>query len=281
MKRPLITLTTDFGLADHFVAAMKGVILGIAPQARIVDISHQIEPFAIAQAAFTLDQAARCFPPRSIHVAVVDPGVGSARRPLLVEAGGQYFIAPDNGLLTMIYARTQPRVRVISAQRYFRHPVSRTFHGRDIFAPVAAHLAIGTAPARFGKVISDYIRGKFEHPAQAGPARWRASILAVDRFGNLITNLPAADFAFLAHSRFRLKAGGRVVQRWVESYSEGAPGELLLIAGSSGYLEIATRQASAARLCGCAAGDSIELRCTGAGGAKTAVALTRTTAGRE
>ena len=280
MKLPLITLTTDFGLADHFVAAMKGVVLGIAPQARIVDISHQIEPFAIAQAAFTLDQAARCFPPRTIHVAVVDPGVGSARRPLLAEAGGQYFIAPDNGLLTMIYSRTRPRVRVISAQRYFRHPVSRTFHGRDIFAPVAAHLALGTAPARFGKLISDYVRGEFERPAPAAPGRWRASILAVDRFGNMITNLPAADFAFLARVPFRLKAGRRVVRRWVESYSEAAPGELLLIAGSSGYLEIAARESSAARLCGCAAGDRIELRCASSGGAKTAEALTRTTAER-
>lgn len=280
MKHPLITLTTDFGLADHFVAAMKGVILGIAPQARIVDISHQIEPFAIAQAAFTLDQAARCFPRGTVHVAVVDPGVGSARRPLLVEAGGHYFVAPDNGLLTMIYARSQPRVRVITAGRYFRHPLSRTFHGRDIFAPVAAHLALGAAPASFGKPISDYVRGEFERPVQTAAGRWRASILAVDRFGNLITNLPAADFAFLGQVPFRLKAGRRVVKRWAENYSEAAVGELLLLAGSSDYLEVAAREASAARLCGCAAGDVVELRCARTGGATPPEALTRTTAGR-
>lgn len=259
MKEPLITLTTDFGLVDHFVAAMKGVILGIAPRARIVDISHEIQPFAVPQAAFTLDQAARCFPRGTIHVAVVDPGVGSERRPLLAEAGGQYFLAPDNGLLALVCARTRPRVRAITAARYFRRPVSRTFHGRDIFAPVASHLARGVKPAQFGRLISDYDRGKFAAPFASAERCWLGAVLAVDRFGNLITNFPSDQFGHLSRTRFRLRAGRKTVRRWAESYSQGLPGEVLLIPGSSGFLEVASNQGRAAAMTGCVAGSELRL----------------------
>jgi S-adenosylmethionine hydrolase len=146
VTRPVITLTTDFGLSDHFVGVMKGVILGIEPAAQIVDISHGVQPYQIVDGAFTIAQAYRYFPKKTIHVVVVDPGVGSARRPLLAEMGGQYFVAPDNGVLSMVFAREKPKVRHITNERYFLHPLSRTFHGRDVFSPVAAHLAAGVPP---------------------------------------------------------------------------------------------------------------------------------------
>jgi S-adenosyl-L-methionine hydrolase (adenosine-forming) len=155
---PIITLTTDFGLSDHFVGVMKGVILGIQPAAQLIDISHGVQPYDIADGAFTIAQAYGYFPKKTIHIVVVDPGVGSARRPLLAEMAGQYFVAPDNGVLSMVFGREtaagkQCRVRHITNEGYFVHPVSRTFHGRDVFSPVAAHLAAGITPAQFGKRI--------------------------------------------------------------------------------------------------------------------------------
>jgi S-adenosylmethionine hydrolase len=259
MRQLMITLTTDFGLSDHFAAAMKGVILGIEPRARIVDITHDIAPFAITEAAFVLAEAARCFPPETVHVVVVDPGVGTSRRPILVCAAGQYFVAPDNGVLSLIYAREQHQVRAITAERFFRHPVSRTFHGRDIFAPVAAHLARGVPPARFGKLISDYERGDFAAPARNGPRRWTGRVLKVDRFGNLITNFATNEFSAVEGGPFMVSAGRRRITHCFRSYAEGQPGRLFLIAGSSGYFEVAANQASAAKLTGCKAGAVIRL----------------------
>src|SRR5215467_11106191 len=161
MTKPTLTLTTDFGLSDHFVGTMKGVILGICPGAQIVDISHDITPFEIGEAAYMIAQAYRYFPKKTVHVVVVDPGVGTVRRPILMEAAGQYFVAPDNGVLSMIYSREKSKVRVVANQRYFRKPVSHTFHGRDIFAPVAAYVARGESSKRVGKIIDDYLRPAF------------------------------------------------------------------------------------------------------------------------
>src|SRR5665213_1512801 len=160
MPNRLITLTTDFGTSDHFVGAMKGVIATIAPSARVVDITHHIAPFNILEGAFTISEAAAYFPKGTIHVVVVDPGVGTVRRAILAEAAGQFFIAPDNGVLTMVYENTAkpPKVRVITNPQLALKNVSRTFHGRDIFAPAAAHLARGAKPAQFGKLINDTIR---------------------------------------------------------------------------------------------------------------------------
>ena len=158
MRAPILTLTTDFGLSDHYVGSMKGVILGICPRAQLVDISHQVSRHAIAEGAFVVAQAYRSFPPGTVHVVVVDPGVGSQRRPILMEAAGQYFIAPDNGVLAMVFAREKHKVRLISNARYFHRPVSQTFHGRDIFAPVAAHVAAETIPSA---------------PPDAPPGFWR------------------------------------------------------------------------------------------------------------
>jgi S-adenosylmethionine hydrolase len=143
MAKPILTLTTDFGLTDHFVGVMKGVILDICPQAQIVDISHEVAPFAIAEGAYLIAQAYPYFSKNTVHIVVVDPGVGTARRPILVEAAGQYFVAPDNGVLGMIYSREKHKVWAITEGRIFLQPVSQTFHGRDIFAPAGAHLAAG------------------------------------------------------------------------------------------------------------------------------------------
>ncbi len=259
MRKPIVTLTTDFGLQDHYVGAMKGVILGICPQAQIVDISHCVTPFLITEGAFLLAQAATCFPPKTVHVAVVDPGVGSARRPILVEAAGQYFVAPDNGVLAMIYAGQPHKARVISNQRYFRQPVSRTFHGRDIFAPVAAHLAAGLPAPRLGKRIEDYLRPAFLKPRRSGKRTWTGQILHIDHFGNLVTNFHSGDFPDLETRNVSMAIGPQQVSVVARSYAECGPGELFLIVGSSGYVEVSINQASAARAIGCETGAPAEL----------------------
>jgi len=259
MQKRLITLTTDFGSTDHFVGTMKGVIFGIYPAAQIIDITHEVQAFEIADGAFTIAQAHRYFPKQTIHVVVVDPGVGSTRRPILAEMAGQFFIAPDNGVLSMIFEAQSPKVRHISNQRYFLHPLSRTFHGRDIFAPVAAHLASGVAPAKFGKLIDDSLRLNFHRPTQTGKNAWRGSVLKVDRFGNLITNLHRDDFPNLEVRPFRLLAGRQPVTRLALTFTECAPGDLFVLVGSSGYLEVATNQGSAAKILGCGAGSQVEL----------------------
>ena len=238
---------------------MKGVILSICPRARIVDISHGVGAFEIAEAAFTLAQAYRYFPRGTVHVVVVDPGVGTSRRPILAQAAGQYFIAPDNGVLSMVYAREKHKVRAISNARYFLQPVSNTFHGRDIFAPVAAHLAGGVAAARFGKLIADYLRLDFDKPARTGRRTWTGAILKVDRFGNLVTNFSVEDFPDLDKGSFEMAVGPQRISVLARTYAERAAGEAFLIAGSAGYYEISVGQASAAKLLGCAAGAPLEL----------------------
>ncbi len=259
MPAPLITLTTDFGLTDHYVGAMKGVILSICPRARIVDISHGVSAYEIAEAAFTLAQTYGCFPRGTVHVAVVDPGVGTARRPILVEAAGQRFVAPDNGVLSLVMARAKYRARIITSTRYFRQPVSNTFHGRDIFAPVAAHLALGAAPARFGKRIEDCLRLDLDQPVRTGRRVWTGAILKVDHFGNMVTNFSVADFPDLDRRAFEMAAGARRIDVLARNYAERAPGEAFLIAGSAGYYEISVGQGPAAKLLGCAAGAPLDL----------------------
>jgi S-adenosylmethionine hydrolase len=259
MPAPLITLTTDFGLSDHYVGTMKGVILSICPRARIVDISHGVGAYEIAEAAFTLAQSYSYFPRGAVHVVVVDPGVGTSRRPILAVAAGQYFIAPDNGVLSMIYAREKHRVRAIDNARYFLQPLSNTFHGRDIFAPVAAHLAGGVTPGRFGKTIADYLRLDFDKPARTGRRTWTGTILKVDRFGNIVTNFSGADFPDLDKRDFEVAVGPQRVSAFARHYAERGMGEAFLILGSAGYYEISVGQASAAKLLGCAAGAPVEL----------------------
>jgi S-adenosyl-L-methionine hydrolase (adenosine-forming) len=261
MKRPVITLLTDFGSADHYAGAMKGVMFGICPDVQLVDISHEIASYAIAEAAFTLSQAWTCFPTGTVHLAIVDPGVGSARRPILVEAGGHYFVAPDNGLLTMLYdAVPEHEVREITTDKYFRQPVSRTFHGRDVFSPVAAHLANGIDPAEFGKRIEDYVRLDFARPARSGENTWTGTILKVDHFGNLITNFDSETWLRLAADLFEMKIGTCVVSRMASSYAQMQPGDLFVIGGSAGFLEVSINRGSAWKAVDARSGDTIELR---------------------
>lgn len=261
MKEPLITLLTDFGLADHYVAAMKGVILGICPRARLIDISHQITPFAIPEGAYTLAQAWRYFPKGTVHLAVVDPGVGSARRAIAAEAAGHRFVAPDNGLLTMVLASVRgAKIHELTAHRYFREPVSHTFHGRDIFAPVAAHLAKGLDLARVGKPLVDPVMGNFAEPTQLTDGRWRGTVLSVDSFGNVITNFDWARFHEISTRPFRLKLASRTLTKYHPTYASVPSGELFVMLGSTGYVEISMNQARAASALKVSPGAEITLK---------------------
>jgi hypothetical protein len=259
MPSPIITLTTDFGMEDHFVGVMKGVILSIAPRSRIVDITHQIRAFDIAEAAFVLSEACRRFPEKTVHVVVVDPGVGSARRPVLAQGGGHTFIAPDNGVLSIVLAREKCTVRHITAEKYFLKPVSKTFHGRDVFAPVAAHVAAGVPASRMGPKIADALRSNFMEVHRVGKRTWAGRILKIDRFGNLITSLSAEEFAPMLERPFEIGVGLERVIRKVSSYEEAEFGEPVVIAGSAGLLEIVFRQDSAAKRLGCGTGAPVEL----------------------
>ncbi len=259
MPSRIVTLTTDFGLADHFVGVMKGVILGRCPTARVVDLNHQVSPYEIAEAGFTIAEAYRYFPKRTVHLVVVDPGVGTSRRPILVEAAGQFFVAPDNGVLSMVYDREKHRVRHVTAERYFLKPVSHTFHGRDIFAPVAAELARGTAAARLGRRIEDYARLEFHKPVRTGRRFWTGTVLKIDRFGNITLNFHISEFPSVKTRPFSLAIGAERVTEMAGTFAECPPGELRLLEGSSGYLEVAANQAPAARRLGCGVGAPAEL----------------------
>jgi S-adenosylmethionine hydrolase len=240
---------------------MKGVVLGICPEVQLVDISHEVAPFAIAEAAYTLAQAWNCFPSGTIHLVVVDPGVGSGRRPVLVEAGEHIFVAPDNGVLTMVLdSYPAATVREISAADYFRHPVSRTFHGRDIFAPVAAYLASGAQASRFGETVKDWVRAEFSKPVRMESNRWLGVILKVDRFGNIVTNFDWESFRRVGEQSFDLRVGSQSVTNFHPSYYAAKPGELFVLAGSGGYLEVSIKNRSAGGLLEVASGTGIELR---------------------
>lgn len=245
MRYPLITLTTDFGLDDHYVGAMKGVISDIAPRARIVDITHEIPPYAILEGAFSIAQAWRTFPAGTVHVVVVDPGVGSSRKALLAQVGKQHFVAPDNGVLSMILREEKHSLRQITASKYFRKPVSATFHGRDIFSPVAAHLASGVPASQFGPRQEECVMLENIAPLQTAKNAWQGIVFKADRYGNLITNFPSGEFAKLP---FEIRAGKKRISIFHETFSHGAPGEIFVLAGSSSYLEIVANQASAAQL---------------------------------
>lgn len=258
-RKPLITLTTDFGSSDHFTGAMKGVILGICPDASIIDITHELRPYEITEAAFTFGEAWRWFPKGTVHIVVVDPGVGSARRALLAEAGGQYFIGPDNGVLTSALNEPKAKAREVTARRYFLPEVSATFHGRDIFAPCAAHLAAGSKPGSFGKLVIDALRLKMDKPTQTSKRQWTGTILKIDRFGNVITNFRLGDFPWIATNPFVFTVGFEQVGVLAPHFAACPYGEYCVVAGSSGYMEIVLREASAAKSLGVAAGAPVEL----------------------
>jgi S-adenosyl-L-methionine hydrolase (adenosine-forming) len=260
LSDPIITLTTDFGTNDHLVGAMKGVILNIHPAARIVDINHHVAPFDILDGALAIASAYSYFPPRTIHVVVVDPSVGTLRRPLLVSGEKQYFIAPDNGVLSMIYERESCMVRHITAEHYFLNPISPTFHGRDIFAPTAAWLAKAFQTEAFGEEIKDYVRFTMPKAKTAGQTV-KGVVLRVDAFGNLITNLTAETVpeSAVASGAIKLSVNGKEVRKIARTFGDGGPGEPIALFGSAGYLEIAVNRGSAARTLGVNRGAEVTL----------------------
>jgi S-adenosyl-L-methionine hydrolase (adenosine-forming) len=263
-RTAIITLTSDFGLNDHFIGAMKGVILEIAPEAQIIDISHAVQPFDILDGALTISQAYSYFPSGTVHMVIVDPGVGSARRPVIMTGDRHLFVAPDNGVLSMIYDRQERiSVRHVTAEHYFLQPRSNTFHARDIFSPVAANLAKGVAPDRFGEQITDYVRFGAPRPKPVDECTLRGVVLKVDRFGNLITNITPQDAPRLfgvTPPPFKIAIGAKApATRMCKNYAEGAPGEVFGILGSMGFLEIAANRGSAFQLLGAGKGSEVNV----------------------
>ena len=255
---PVIALLSDFGLRDHYVGTMKGVMLGIAPDAVFVDLTHDIPPHDIHQGSLQLAAACGYFPPATIFLAVVDPGVGSARRALAVEAGGHHFVAPDNGLLTAALAGRPPaRMVEISAPQYARPTISRTFEGRDRFGPAAAWLARGTPIDALGPAVAEYLR--LEIPvASVNRSRLTGAVLFVDRFGNAVTNIDRATFERFAPGRgTTIAVAGRTIAGPVATYAEIAAGSAAVLFGSSDHLEVAINGASAAEQLGLGPGAAI------------------------
>jgi S-adenosyl-L-methionine hydrolase (adenosine-forming) len=245
--RPVIALLSDFGARDHYAGTMKGVILGICPEATIVDVTHEIAAHDVLEGALQLAATYRYFPAGTVFLVVVDPGVGSARRGIAAEAGDYRFVAPDNGVLTVALRETPPRrVVELSERRYARPTVTRTFEGRDRFAPAAAWIAKGTQLSALGRTITDYQR--IDVPVvDASGAALAGMVLHVDRFGNLVTNIDRRTFeAFAKHGPIRIVAGGHNVDRLVSTYAEIGPGEVCALFGSSDHLELAANAESAA-----------------------------------
>lgn len=252
----IIALLTDFGTQDYFVGAMKGVILSINKNANIVDITHEITPQDINSASFILQNCYADFPAKTIFVAVVDPGVGSKRRAIIVETEKYFFVAPDNGLLSFVFEKAENyKVFEISSEIFFRQPVSRTFHGRDIFAPCAAHLSGGVKPHEFGNEINDFVVLAKRNPRRTSKNVTEAEIIFIDRFGNLITNLKAED---LPH-KFYLEINNQKIEKLRGFFAEAEPGELFMIKGSAGFLEIAAFQNSAKDLLNAEIGQNISV----------------------
>lgn len=261
----IITLTTDFGLADGYVGTMKGVILGIDPTAIIVDISHNIPPQDVQEAAYALYAAYPYFPQGTIHMVIVDPGVGSERRAIALRTPQATFVAPDNGVLSYVVAGEKVEEIVdLTNPRYQLSPVSRTFHGRDIFAPAAAHLARGIPLAELGQPLKEIVTFTLPRPQVSPDGTIVGQVIHVDRFGNLITSITATDLA----DRPLLREGiigikGQSIRRIANSYTEVTPGRLLALIGSSDHLEIAVSGGSASQTLKAKVGDEVLLKAEG------------------
>jgi len=268
----VISLTTDFGLSDGYVAAMKGVILKINPEARLVDISHRVNPGDIMQGAFVLATTCGFFPDGAVHLAVVDPGVGTDRRAIILKTPAACFVAPDNGLLSYVldsyysddFASEQAQVEIrppleavaIMNPKYRLSPVSATFHGRDIFAPAAAHLSLGTPLQDFGDVINTLAVCPPGRPQRGPDGLLMGSIIHIDNFGNLVTSFRSEDLG--GPEGFSVAIGGRSITSFRRTYAEGEG--LLALAGSSGYLEIALKGGSAARFLNVRVGERVKVK---------------------
>jgi S-adenosyl-L-methionine hydrolase (adenosine-forming) len=271
-----ITLTTDFGEGSTYVAAMKGVILGLNPWASLIDLSHRIPPQDLRYTAYFLANVLPCFERDVLHVVVVDPGVGTDRQLLYVEAGGHRLLVPDNGCWTTTDFAAPPRVRRLAEPSYWRHPVSNTFHGRDILAPVAAHLSLGLDPALLGPETSDWVTLEPSRPhVNRATGEVIGEVQFVDDFGNLITNISAQALFVVTQSdpsgraprrtaqrhdwpaTLRVRVGDGEVPRFVRTYADAAPGSLVFLFSSGGRLEVAAVQGSAARQLGATAGTRV------------------------
>ena len=257
----IVTFTTDFGVADHFVGAMKGVILKLNPQAQIVDISNSVYSFDILDGALTIAQTYSYYPADTVHVVVVDPGVGTTRRPLLVTTEKHLFVAPDNGVLSLVYEREERlSVRHITAEHYFLQPVSNTFHGRDIFAACAGWLSKGVESVKFGDEITDFVRFAAPKPKMVNPQLLKGVVLKVDKFGNIITNFTVKDLPQMFEEKapaFKIVIGNKEVTSARMAYAQGMHNEVFAIPGSMGYLELASNRGSAATLLGANRGTEI------------------------
>lgn len=250
-RKQVVTLITDFGQNDHFVGVMKGVIVGINPEVEIVDVCHQVNSYDIFDAAYVLLQSYRFFPSDTIHLVVVDPGVGTARRPLLARTMDQKFVAPDNGVLSLVYEREENiEVRHVTSDHYFLNPVSNTFHARDIFAPVVGWLSKGLEVDKFGEPITDYAKFTSPKAKKVNDQLVKGVVLRIDKFGNMITNITPEDVPQLFQENpppFKILINQQEITKLNLSYSMGKPSEIFAIVGSSGFLEVCTNRGSAAK----------------------------------
>jgi hypothetical protein len=244
----VITLLTDFGARDIYAGVMKGVILSICPDVQLIDLTHEIPPQDIRVAAWQISASYNYFPKGSIHVAVVDPGVGASRRPILVACDGHFFIGPDNGLFSLLYQSGKPfDVYVLNQKKYFLDKISATFHGRDIFAPVAGHLACGTPPEELGERITDPVTFSATKPKFDGRTLY-GKVIWIDRFGNLITSISEEEFKkHIQGKPFVIKVGSISLKFLQKTYAGAAGHDIIALFGSSGLLEIAGVSGSAAR----------------------------------
>lgn len=257
--RPVIALLSDFGTRDHYVGSMKGVILGICGDATLVDISHDIAPHDVVEGALELAAVYKYFPAGTIFVAVVDPGVGSLRRGIAADVGDYRFVCPDNGLLTLV-AREAPPKKVVelTERRYARPTVSRTFEGRDRFAPAAAWLAKGIQLPALGRAVADFQRLDIPQAVVDGSSI-RGAVLRIDRFGNLVTNVDRKTFDKFGRDGIQITAGGATVGRLVATYAEIQAGEVCALFGSTDHLELSANAGSAADILGLVRGAPVEI----------------------
>ena len=259
----IITLITDFGTRDYFVGSLKGVILGINPEARIVDISHEVGPQNILEAAFLLKSSYRYFPRDSIHMVIVDPGVGGARRPILAAAGDHSFVAPDNGVLSWVFSEEESvRVYEITESKYFLNSPGRTFQGRDLFSPVAAWLSRGIAAKDFGKEIRDFKKIEIPAPILRGEGEIEGEVLYIDRFGNIITTLtgPHLKPFELVKDTLEIMLLNDRIHGMKSTYSETPPGEVGALLNSCGHLEVYINLGHAASRLNASVGDPVKVR---------------------
>ena len=251
MAQQTVTLLTDYGWNDYYVGAIKGAILDANPGVQIIDISHGVAAYDVLDGAFTLSQTYKYYPTGTVHMVIVDPGVGTQRRPIIARGDRHYFVAPDNGVLSLVYAEQELlSVYEITAEHYYKQPTSNTFHGRDIFGPVAGWLSKGVDPDKFGDQITNFVKLGIPKAQKVTDKQWKGVALKIDRFGSVITNISAADCPQLFAEptpAFKVTIAGKVISKLLKNYGDGAKGEIFAILGGSDHLELSANKASAAQ----------------------------------